>query len=230
MIDIDLFQQYGPKLLAGLLITLELTVVSMVIGAVLAGLLAWARLSTSPVLRWLAFVYSYAVRGTPLLAQVFLVYYGSGQFRPALQSVGLWTFFREPQFCVLLTFSLNTAAYQSEIFRGAVLAVPRGQAEAAKALALPPLLAMLLVILPQAARHGLRAFGNEVVLVMKGSAIASVVTVYDILGATRYAFQRTYDFQIYIAAAIIYIVMVELLRRLWIRLEKHLSLKSHSAA
>jgi polar amino acid transport system permease protein len=110
------------------------------------------------------------------------------------------------------------------------MAVPRGQTEAAKALALPKLVSLLLVILPQAARHGLRAFGNEVVLVMKGSAIASVVTVYDILGATRYAFQRTYDFQIYIAAAIAYIVMVELLRRLWMRLEAHFSLKGHSAA
>jgi len=225
MINIELFQQYGFRLLAGLLITIELTVISIAIGAILATPITWARLSRSRVLRALAFAYSYAVRGTPLLAQVFMVYYGSGQFRAELQALGLWQFFREPQFCVLLTFSLNTAAYQSEIFRGALLAVPSGQMEAAKALALRPFLATVLVIVPQAARHGLRSFGNEVVLVLKGSAVASVVTVYDLLGATRFAFQRTYDFQVYVAAAIAYITMVELLRRVWNHLEARFSLR-----
>jgi polar amino acid transport system permease protein len=225
MINIELFQQYGFRLLVGLLTTIELTVVSITIGAILAIPITWARLSGSPALRAVAFAYSYAVRGTPLLAQVFMVYYGSGQFRAELQSLGLWQFFREPQFCVLLTFSLNTAAYQSEIFRGALLAVPVGQMEAAKALALRPFLATVLIIVPQAVRHGLRSFGNEIVLVLKGSATASVVTVYDLLGATRFAFQRTYDFQVYIAAAIAYIIIVELLRRSWNRLEARVSLR-----
>jgi polar amino acid transport system permease protein len=225
MIDFDVFQQYGLRLLAGLATTIELTVISITLGAILAALITWARLSGPRLLRAAMFAYSYAVRGTPLLAQVFLVYYGSGQFRTELQWLGLWQFFREPQFCVILTFSLNTAAYQAEIFRGAVLAVPRGQMEAAKALALRPLLATMLIIVPQAARHGLRGFGNEVVLVLKGSAVASVVTVFDLLGATRFAFQRTYDFQLYIAAAIAYIIMVELLRRSWNHLEAHFRLK-----
>jgi polar amino acid transport system permease protein len=226
MIDLDVFQQYGGRLFSGLLVTIELTVISITLGAVLAALLTWARLSGPKAVRAGAFAYSYAVRGTPLLAQVFLVYYGSGQFRPELQALGLWQLFREPQFCVLLTFSLNTAAYQSEIFRGAVLAVPRGQMEAAKALALRPFLATFLVVVPQAIRHGLRGFGNEVVLVLKGSAVASVVTVYDLLGATRFAFQRTYDFQLYIAAAIVYIIIVELLRRGWNHLEARFRLKA----
>ncbi|MGO4353319.1 ABC transporter permease [Rhizobium sp. RAF36] len=225
MIDLDVFQQYGGRLFSGLLITVELTVISIALGAILAALLTWARLSGPKVVRAAAYAYSYAVRGTPLLAQVFLVYYGSGQFRPELQALGLWPLFREPQFCVLLTFSLNTAAYQSEIFRGAVLAVPRGQMEAAKALALKPWLAMLMIVAPQAARHGLRGFGNEVVLVLKGSAVASVVTVYDLLGATRFAFQRTYDFQLYVAAAVVYIVIVEILRRSWNHLEARFRLK-----
>jgi polar amino acid transport system permease protein len=225
MIDLDVFQQYGGRLFSGLLITIELTVISIALGAILAALLTWARLSGPKVVRAAAYAYSYAVRGTPLLAQVFLVYYGSGQFRPELQALGLWPLFREPQFCVLLTFSFNTAAYQSEIFRGAVLAVPRGQMEAAKALALKPWLAMLMIVAPQAARHGLRGFGNEVVLVLKGSAVASVVTVYDLLGATRFAFQRTYDFQLYVAAAVVYIVIVEILRRSWNHLETRFRLK-----
>jgi polar amino acid transport system permease protein len=224
LINLDLFVQYGPRLLMGLAVTLELTTISVLLGAVLALLLTWARLSGFRILRAFAFAYSYALRGTPLLAQIFLVYYGSGYFRPNFEALHLWQFFREPQFCVLLTFTLNTAAYQSEIFRGGVLAIPRGQIEAAQALALRPLQRLRLIIVPEAARYALRAFGNEVILVLKGSAVASVVTVYDLLGATRFAFQRTYDFQVYLVAAVVYIIIVEIIRRLWQRLEQRLSL------
>jgi len=223
VIHLDLLAQYGLRLLTGLGITLELTVVSVALGGVLAFALTWMRLSRYAPLRLIAFCYSYTLRGTPLLAQVFLVYYGSGEFHPQLQAIGLWPFFREPQFCALLTFTLNTAAYQSEIYRGAVLAIPRGQIEAALAIAMRPFLMLRHVIVPQAARYALRPLGNEIVLVLKGSSVASVITVFDLLGQTRFAFQRSYDFQIYFVAAVTYIVIVEIIRRLWRWLDHRLN-------
>src|SRR6185312_15234940 len=127
----------------------------------------------------------------------------------------------------LLTFTLNTAAYQTEIFAGTIRAVPEGQIEAAKAAAMPPILAAWRIILPQASSLALRPFGNELILMVKASALASVVTVYDLLATARLAFQRTYDFQVYIVAGIIYILTVETIRRIWnlidARLSRHLS-------
>lgn len=128
--------------------------------------------------------------------------------------MGLWVFFRDAYFCAIFTFSLNTAAYQAEILAGAIRAVPSGQWQAADSLGLRPFTTMFKVILPQALITALRPYGNEVILMIKGSAIASIITVLDLMGQTRYAFSKTYDLQIYIWAAI-YLITVEVLRRLW---------------
>jgi len=192
-------------------------------GAVIGLLTAGARLAGP---RWLALIaqgYMAFFRGTPLLAQVFLVYYGAGQLRPWLQDWGLWWFFREAWYCVLLTFTLNTAAYQAEIYRVAIATVPRGQWEAAAALGLSRPVTFFRIILPQALITALRPLGNEIIFMIKGSAIASVVTIFDLMGATRLAFARTFDFSVYLWAAILYLVIVETLRRVWQWLEARLT-------
>jgi polar amino acid transport system permease protein len=222
----DLFEKYARSYISGLGITMTLVVISIVIGAILAVPLTYARMSENAVLSAFAYGYVYFFRGTPLLAQTFLIYYGLGTFRPQLEAVGLWVFFREAWYCAVLAFSLNTAAYQAEIFRGAIESVPRGQWEGAESLGLHPLQTLWKVILPQAAIVALRPFGNEIILMIKGSAIVAIVTVMDLMGVTRLAYSRSFDFQTYIWAAIIYLAVVEVLRNGvdWIerRLTRHL--------
>jgi polar amino acid transport system permease protein len=225
-VSLDLLARYWPQLLDGLIVTVELVLISVVLGGLLAVPVAAARLSNNRVVGGVAFAYVYFFRGTPILAQLFLVYYGAGQFRPALDAVGLWGFFRDAFNCAVFTFTLNTAAYQAEIYRGAIRAVPRGQWEAARALGLPRLPLLWKVVFPQAAVVALRPLGNELILLIKASAVASIVTVLDLMGETRRAFSRSYDMAIYFYAAILYLALVETIRRFWgwmeARLTQHL--------
>jgi polar amino acid transport system permease protein len=214
---------YGDDLFDGFLITLQLVFYSVAIGALWGMLLARWRMSPNRFVKGAAWFYTALFRGTPLLAQLFLIYYGLGQFSGFWRAIGLWTFLREPFNCALLAFVLNTAAYQAEIFRGAVQAVPKGQWEGAAALGLSKRVAFYRVIFPQAALLALRPFGNEIVLMIKGSAVASVVTVYDLLGETRLAYSDTFRFDVYFYAAALYLVLVETLRRVWDMLERHLT-------
>ena len=218
--DPEKVAKYGPRILSGIWVTVKLVAISIVLGALISIPVVIGRLSHNPIIGGIAFGYSYFFRGTPLLAQTFLVYYGAGQFTDALKSVGLWVFFRDAYFCAIFTFSLNTAAYQAEILAGAIRAVPSGQWQAADSLGLRPFTTMFKVILPQALITALRPYGNEVILMIKGSAIASIITVLDLMGQTRYAFSKTYDLQIYIWAAVIYLITVEVLRRLWEMMER----------
>ncbi|WP_416897200.1 MAG: ABC transporter permease [Minwuia sp.] len=221
--DIEFVEKYGPNYLSGLWITVQLVSISVVLGAMVSLPVAMGRMSSNPAARPLAFAYVYFFRGTPLLAQIFLVYYGAGVFVNELKSVGLWTFFRDPWNCAVFTFTLNTAAYQAEILRGAIQSVPRGQWEAASALGLGRFQTFRKIILPQALIVALRPYGNEIILMIKGSAIVAIITVLDLMGETRRAFSRTYDFQTYIWAAIFYLLIVETLRNLWDRLEQRLT-------
>lgn len=215
--------KYWPNYLSGFVITLQIVVVSLVIGALLSIPIAAARSSRWLILSAPAYAYVYFFRGTPLLAQTFLIYYGAGSFRPELEAIGLWGFFREAWYCVIFAFSLNTAAYQAEILRGSLKNVPKGQWEGAAALGLSRPVAFFKVILPQAMMVALRPYGNEIILMIKGSAIASIITIYDLMGETRRAYSRSYDFQAYIWAAVAYLFIVEILRRVWDRIEIRLT-------
>ncbi|MDQ6437880.1 ABC transporter permease [Mesorhizobium sp. LHD-90] len=206
------FEKYIPTYIAGLKVTLSLVVISILLGAILSLPITYARMSKNNVLAAIGYGYVYFFRGTPLLAQTFLIYYGIGSFKPQLEAVGLWTFFREAWYCAILAFSLNTAAYQAEILRGAIRSVPRGQWEGAASLGLHKLQTLWKVILPQALIVALRPYGNEIILMVKGSAVVALVTVADLMGATRLAYSRSFDFQAYIWAAIIYLALVETLR------------------
>lgn len=223
MIDFELLARYGPRLLDGIVVTISIVVLSILIGAVISAPLTVMRLSRNPIINGIAYGYTTFFRGTPLLAQTFLVYYGAGQFRPFFQDIGLWWFFRDAFNCVVFTFSLNTAAYQAEILRGAMKSVARGQWEAASALGVPRSVTVYKVVLPQALIVALRPYGNEIILMMKGSAIASVVTVFDLMGVTKLAFARSFDFSVYLWAAVLYLAMVETLRRVWDVLERRLT-------
>ncbi len=222
----DFFEKYAPYYLSGLLVTVQLVALSIVLGALLSIPIAYARMSKNKVLNAFAYAYVYFFRGTPLLAQTFLIYYGLGSFRPQLEAVGLWTFFREAWYCAVFAFSLNTAAYQAEILRGAIQSVPKGQWEGAESLGLHKYQILRKIVLPQALIVALRPYGNEIILMIKGSAIVAIITVYDLMGETRRAYARTFDFQTYLWAALIYLSMVETLRHgiEWIerRITKHL--------
>jgi polar amino acid transport system permease protein len=219
----DLFDKYAGAYWKGLKVTLALVSISIVLGAILSAPLAWMRMSNNKILRGIAYAYVYFFRGTPLLAQTFLIYYGFGQFRPQLEAVGLWGFFRDAWNCAIFAFSLNTAAYQAEILRGAIESVPKGQWEGAAALGLHKWQTFRKIIFPQALIVALRPYGNEIVLMIKGSAIVAIITVYDLMGETRRAYSRSFDFQTYVWAALIYLVIVEALRHLWDTFERRLT-------
>lgn len=225
-IDTERLSRYGLRFLSGVVVTIELVALSLAFGALLSFPVAAGQLSSNRIYRALAYGYSYLFRGTPLLAQLFLIYYGIGEFAPFLKSVGLWWFFRDAFFCVLLSFALNTAAYQAEILSGAIRNVPRGQWEGANALGMHDLSTLWRVILPQALVTALRPYGNEVVLMIKASAVASIVTVLDLMGQTRFIFSKTYDLSVYLWAAVFYLAMVGILSRvvnlLEARLTRHL--------
>jgi polar amino acid transport system permease protein len=223
----ELFRRWAPAYLSGLGVTMTLVVISTVLGAILSAPIAYARMSGNKILSGIAYAYVYFFRGTPLLAQTFLIYYGLGSFRPQLEAIGLWYFFREAWYCAIFAFSLNTAAYQAEILRGAIQSVPRQQWEGAASLGLHKVQTLWKIILPQALIVALRPYGNEIILMIKGSAIVALITVFDLMGQTRFAFARTFDYQTYIWAALIYLLIVELLRHATEWIERRITIHLH---
>jgi len=219
----ELIARYGPNYASGLWVTIKLVVISFIAGAILSVPIALGRKSSNRLARGLSYGYVYFFRGTPLLAQTFLIYYGLGSFRPQLDTIGLWWFFRDAWYCAILAFTLNTAAYQAEILRGAIASVPRGQWEAAAALGISRWITIRKVIAPQAMMIALRPYVNELILLLKGSAIVAIITVFDLMGETRRAYARSFDFQTYIWAALIYLALVELLRIATEKVERRLT-------
>ncbi|WP_411352696.1 ABC transporter permease [Leisingera aquaemixtae] len=223
MNPLDILVQYWPRLLDGTLMTIKLTLLGALIAALVSPALALIRVHASPMAQAPLRLYVSFMRGTPILAQLFLIFYGSGQFRPLLQEWGLWTFFRDPFNCALLAFALNSTAYQTEILRGGILGVPRGEIEAAKAIGMSRITALRRVVFPHAYRIAWPALGNEVILLMKASALASVVTVFDVMGRTRQVFSKTFDFSVYLWAALIYLCITAVFVLLWRQAERRLS-------
>jgi polar amino acid transport system permease protein len=213
LFDLDIINNYGGRLWAGLIVTCKVVGISCSLGFLLAYPVSLARGSRNWFLSSAAAFYITLFRGTPLLCQLYLVYYGAGQIRPELDSIGLWYFFREAYFCCILTFTMNTSAYQAEIMRGAVASVPKGQLEAAKALGLSHWAIARHVVWPQALMVAVRPLGNELISIVKVSALAAIVTLLDLMGETRFIFARTFDFSVYLYCAIIYLMITELIRR-----------------
>ena len=208
MIDLAFFLQIIPTLLAGLPLTLQLAASSIVIGMILALLLALAQQGNHRLVVWPIRVFVAIFRGTPLLVQIFLIYYGLGQFRPSLQTVGLWWLFREPYWCAIMALSLNTAAYGSEILRGAIQGVPRGLVEAAEAFGMSRLLILRRIVLPLALRQAIPSYSNEIILMIKGTSLASIITLMEITGIAQGLISQTYRaIEVFIAAGAIYLIL-----------------------
>lgn len=212
----------------GALLTIELTAVSVALGFIVAVPAALARLSKNPLLFYPVYGYIFYFRGTPLLVQLFLIYYGAGQFRDELEAIGLWRgWFREAYFCAILTLTLNTAAYTAEIFRGAIQAVPYGEIEAARACGMSGWRLYRRIILPKAARVALPAYSNEVVLIFQSTSIVSIITLMDLTGVARVIIARSFlTTSTWIFTAIIYLAItyfiIWALGRLEYRLSGHL--------
>ena len=206
--DLTIVWESLPRLLGGAVLTLEITFVSLLAGLCLAVPVAVARLSHRRILWMPAYGYMLYFRGTPLLVQLFLVYYGSGQFQPLLDQVGVWFLFREAYFCAVLTLTLNTAAYTAEILRGAIVAVPRGEIEAARSLGMSGLLLYRRIILPKAFRLALPAYTNEAVFLLQATSLVSIITLLDLTGVARIIVARSFEpYKFYIAAGLIYLVI-----------------------
>lgn len=222
-----------PALLYGALVTVQLLLLTLVFGGLLALPLGIVAANARPLFRLPVTGYITFFRGTPLLVQVFLVYYGLSQFQIVRGSI-FWPLLREAWFCALLTLALHTAAYTANILRGAILAIPAGQSEAATALGMRPALIYRLVILPQAFRIGMPAYGNEMISMMKATSLASTITIMELTGTANTIVARTYaPYEVFISAALIYLCVAWLLSRLVrtveARLSRHMrpTLKAH---
>ena len=225
--DLEIIWESLPRLLHGTLITIELTATSIMIGLCLAVPLALMRVSRNPFLWMPVYVFIFYFRGTPLLVQIFLIYYGSGQFHGLLSQIGLWTFFREAHFCAILSLTLNTAAYTAEMLRGAIQAVPFGEIEAARACGMSGVLLYRRIILPKTFRLAWPAYTNEVVFLLQATSLVSIITVMDITGVARVVSARSFAFyELFITAALLYLVVVYgvlfLFKRIEFRLSRHL--------
>ena len=194
-------------LLTGLPLTLELFVVSVLAGAVMAFLLTWMRQTAPLPFRLLGDAFVFVFRGTPLLVQLFLIYYGLSQFPAVRQSV-LWPFLRDPFWCSVLALALNTTAYSSEIFRGGLQAVPPGQVEAARACGMSGFRLFRSVIFPVALRQVLPAYSTEIILMTKATALASIVTLKETMFIAQKLNSQTYRaIEIFLCAGLIYLIL-----------------------
>jgi polar amino acid transport system permease protein len=224
--DLGVLERYGSRLFSGFAVTLEILLLSCLFGmviAVAANVLARSRL---PFARPLVDGYIFFFRGTPLLAQAFLIYFGAGEFRPWLEAAGLWGVFREAFWCGVMALSLNTGAYTAAILDGALRSVPQGLVEACTSLGFRPWRAFHLIILPLAVRYSLPSYINEVISSLKGTSVLSVISVDEMMSQTRLVFSRTLAFEIFLMAGAIYLLAALLfqllLRHVQSRLEKHL--------
>lgn len=196
-----------PLFFAGLLMTLKLTGCSLLIGLLLAMPLARLRVSRN---RWLSqsvWVYTYFFRGTPMLLQLLVLYYGLSQFEWVRNSL-FWPYLREPYWCALIAFALNTCAYTTEIFAGSMRNIPQGEIEAARAYGMSPMTLLCRIILPSALRRAIPSYSNEVILMLQGSSIASAVTLMDLTGAGRSVYSDYYaPFEAFLFIGLVYMVM-----------------------
>ncbi len=197
-----------PLYFEGLMMTLQLVAISLVCGMVLAIPMALAASSKNVLIAGLPKAYIYFFRGTPLLVQLFMIYHGSGQFRSFFEGVGIWWYFQSAYLCCLLAFMLNTAAYTAEIIRGAIEQTAFGEVEAAKACGMSETTMYRRILLPSAFRRALPAYGNEVIFMLHGSVIASIVTIVDLMGAGRIVNSRHFvPFESFITAGVFYLCL-----------------------
>jgi len=218
-LEFGLAFQHWDLFALGVWNTVVLVSLSLLFGLVLAVPMGIARAYSHPVFNPPVWGFTYLFRGTPLLVQTYLIYNGLSQF-DAVRDSFLWPFLRQAWWCALIAFSLNTAAYTTEILRGAIQATPFGEIEAARASGMSPWMRMRRIVLPSAFRRALPAYSNEVIFMLHGSAIASIITIIDITGAGRTLNGRYYlAFEGFITAAVLYMILTYFITRGFKRLE-----------
>jgi His/Glu/Gln/Arg/opine family amino acid ABC transporter permease subunit len=221
-IDIALVWNSLPELATGLLVTLELTLITVVGGLILSVPLGILRTSPLKAISGPIWAYTYFFRGTPMLIQLFLIYYGLAQFKE-IRSSSLWFILREGYWCCVLAFTLNTAAYTIEIIAGAIRNVPLADIEAARAMGMSPATIMQRVTLPIALRILFPAYTNEVIFVLQSTSLASLVTVMDLTGVARVIIARTFTpYELFITIGLIYLALTYLTLALFRQVEHHL--------
>lgn len=226
--DINLILESVYVLSHGVFLTLALTLLSLVISFILSVPLSLLRASPNKALSGSVLAYTYIFRGTPLLVQLFLVYYGLSQLAVVRQSI-FWPLLREPFWCALAAFSLNSTAYTTEVFRAGILAVPRGIVEAAQALGLSKAMQIRLIIFPLAFRTVLPSYANEVIGIVKASSLASTVTLLEITGLARRMVSETFaPYEVFLAAGLLYLVLNFIVSAFFRMLEMHLAERSPS--
>tara|TARA_B110000914_G_scaffold191654_1_gene178306 strand:+ start:30 stop:704 length:675 start_codon:yes stop_codon:yes gene_type:complete len=221
--DLDLMAVSFPKLLSATIVTLKLLSLSLFFGLIIGLLFAILRLNRNPIINKFAYGYSYVFRGTPLLVQIFIIYFGLGQIE-YFRSTFLWVVFKEPYWCAIIAFALNTGAYTSEILRSAFETIKPGIIEAGKSLGISNKIILYKIQIPVAIRQSLPAYGNEIILMMKGTSLASTVTLMDITGVAKHIVSTTYKpLEIFLMAGGIYLFMTFLIHNLIKYLERKYS-------
>lgn len=221
--DVSLVIDSLPRLIGGIGLTLELLFLSIFFGFLLAVVLLLMRISNRWYLSWPAFLYAYLFRGTPILVQIFVIYYGLPQFEFVRESL-LWPILREPFGCALIALSLNDAAYVSEILRGGILGVDKGLHEAGRALGLSRSQRFIYVTTPIAVRLAIPAYSNDTISMLKATALASTITLLDMTGVARTIVAETFaPYEIFLSAAIVYLVMTWIIQQGMGMLEKRMS-------
>ena len=196
-----------PKLLNATVITLKLLSASLFFGLFIGLLFAILRMNKNPIINNFAYGYSYFFRGTPLLVQIFIIYFGLGQIE-YLRSTILWVVLKEPYWCAIIAFALNTGAYTSEILRSAFQTIKPGFIEAGKSLGISSKIIFYKIQIPIAIRQSLPAYGNEIILMLKGTSLASTVTLMDLTGVAKYIISTTFKpIEVFIVAGSIYLFM-----------------------
>ena len=216
----DLMIESLPKLLNATKLTIQLTLLSLIFGIFVGAFFALLRTSGNKILYYISYYYSYVFRGTPLLVQIFIIYFGLGQVEWIRESF-LWIFLKEPYSCAILAFTLNTGAYTSEIFRSAFETIHKGILEAANGLGLTKLNIFFKIKLPIAIKQSLPAYGNEMILMLKGTSLASTVTLLDLTGVAKHIISTTFrPVEVFVIAGSIYLLMTFVIHNVIKYLEK----------
>ena len=221
--DFELMINSFPKLLNAAVVTLKLLSVSLIVGLFIGLLFAILRLNKNVFINKFAYGYSYVFRGTPLLVQIFIIYFELGQIE-YLRSTFLWVILKEPYWCAIIAFALNTGAYTSEILRSAFQTIKPGIIEAGKSLGISNKIIFYKIQIPIAISQSLPAYGNEIILMMKGTSLASTVTLMDITGVAKYIISTTFKpIEVFVVAGGIYLFMTFIIHNVIKYLEKKYS-------
>jgi len=213
--DYNVILQNLPLYFGGVLVTLKILLISLACGLALAIPLGLMRVSKSALVNFPAWLYTYVIRGTPMLVQLFLIYYGLAQFEAVRESF-LWPYFSSATFCACLAFAINTSAYSAEILAGSLKATPHGEIEAAKAMGMSRFKLYRRILLPSALRRALPQYSNEVIMMLHTTSLASIVTLIDITGAARTVSSQYYlPFEAFITAGLFYLCLTFILVRLF---------------